>query len=635
MAAAFGSLPSAIGSGCSGGGGGGGGGISSRIAPMLHPSLTAATAGDAGGGRSDADSLPALAPVATALLRSLSQASDTEPHGGGGGELPPAPLPLLRGVSNESLASTGGRRRRTRRAAAIPAAHVRLAQFYSVSGLVVDDLRMMAALERGPPYDAPVFIRNSFAPLLKKTMLGRLRDGLAADAKHVLNEPNAGGNSEKSEALSLEILHKCHDMRLWAGEMEIRYQLGSPIIDFIALKRLPPTPTPPASVPHVPPPALQRSHSTRYLQVGGALLPSAVAASAAALAARRAATAAALAAGGDGYSPSTALLPADRAKHAMMVARAAEERSRPSSGGYRAAPIASPPPAALLPAGSGAVYDSPSPLVGSMRLVDMGASVAGAAPGPAAAAGAAAAAAAAASVPAAAAAPPMVGHRVALLPVGVDDLKVGVSVTRAMKFLGGAAAYNVEDAVRILTKKLAGILQAREGVESSQRWDRQLLHIWAEAPHVVEVLFATLHDPTLIPPHLWAHTIVLCTEAPPDTMYRIIFKNEDFDYATAPRPAAVHRPHHHHAHRASAPAPTTAPTDAAAGGSGGGGAGPSRGRAKTHAAAGPVVGPPPPPCDPPLPPPVCLPAPTVVAPMPLPPLVPPPAVALVRHGSDV
>lgn len=115
--------------------------------------------------------------------------------------------------------------------------------------------------------------------------------------------------------------------------------------------------------------------------------------------------------------------------------------------------------------------------------------------------------------------------------IAPNEILVGVSVTRAMKFRGGPSAFNEEDATVLLTKKLRGMIGARDGVTSTQAWHRQILHVWAESPHVADVLHRTLNDPTRISPRLWRDTIVVCTVAPVDTMHRIVFKNDRFDYA--------------------------------------------------------------------------------------------------------
>jgi hypothetical protein len=51
---------------------------------------------------------------------------------------------------------------------------------------------------------------------------------------------------------------------------------------------------------------------------------------------------------------------------------------------------------------------------------------------------------------------------------------LGVSVTRAMKFRG---VFQQEDAIRLLRKKLYGVIRSTEGVYHHHRWEKQILHV--------------------------------------------------------------------------------------------------------------------------------------------------------------
>lgn len=62
--------------------------------------------------------------------------------------------------------------------------------------------------------------------------------------------------------------------------------------------------------------------------------------------------------------------------------------------------------------------------------------------------------------------------------------KVGVSVTRAMKFRGGA--YTDEDAEHLLNKKLKGIIQSSKN--SLENWNKQILHVWSANRDVTNTL---------------------------------------------------------------------------------------------------------------------------------------------------
>ena len=110
----------------------------------------------------------------------------------------------------------------------------------------------------------PLVVRATFKPLVSATALGRLSSGtssssrpasasasaggaagagplLLSGARGVLGSPNAGGSSENSEALSVEILERCYGARLWAAETQVRYDApGCSIIDYIAAVRRPP-----------------------------------------------------------------------------------------------------------------------------------------------------------------------------------------------------------------------------------------------------------------------------------------------------------------------------------------------------------------------------------------------------------
>ena len=83
----------------------------------------------------------------------------------------------------------------------------------------------------------------------------------------------------------------------------------------------------------------------------------------------------------------------------------------------------------------------------------------------------------------------------------------GVSVTRAMKFQG---IFCEEDAFTLLRKKLNGVIKSTRGVIREHRWEKQILHIWAECDYVVDVVrraYVSLDD------EYKANTLVLCTVA--------------------------------------------------------------------------------------------------------------------------
>ncbi|KAJ4454355.1 putative Signal transducing adapter molecule 2 [Paratrimastix pyriformis] len=88
--------------------------------------------------------------------------------------------------------------------------------------------------------------------------------------------------------------------------------------------------------------------------------------------------------------------------------------------------------------------------------------------------------------------------------------RLGVSVTRAMKHTD-PAEFTAADAEALLNKKLYGVNASSEAVSSSDCWERQLLHIWAQSERIATILadvWAALSN------ELRANTIVVCTVAP-------------------------------------------------------------------------------------------------------------------------
>lgn len=81
--------------------------------------------------------------------------------------------------------------------------------------------------------------------------------------------------------------------------------------------------------------------------------------------------------------------------------------------------------------------------------------------------------------------------------------KLGVSVTRAMKYHGD---FTVEDAERLLNKKLNGVLKSTKN--TMERWSKQILHVWA-ASLAVSVLIAEAYNQ--ITKDLKSNTVVLVT----------------------------------------------------------------------------------------------------------------------------
>ena len=90
---------------------------------------------------------------------------------------------------------------------------------------------------------------------------------------------------------------------------------------------------------------------------------------------------------------------------------------------------------------------------------------------------------------------------------------LGVSVTRAMKFHG---EFTVEDAERLLSKKLNGVLMSSKN--TMEKWSKQILHIWVTS-FVESMLIAEAYNQ--LPKSLKSNTVVLVTA----TEYKEVFTN--------------------------------------------------------------------------------------------------------------
>lgn len=69
--------------------------------------------------------------------------------------------------------------------------------------------------------------------------------------------------------------------------------------------------------------------------------------------------------------------------------------------------------------------------------------------------------------------------------VGNECERVGVSVTRAMGY-PDYHAFTLEDAVRLLRKKLYGLVVAKAGVDELHHYDSSILHVWCQHETVAE-----------------------------------------------------------------------------------------------------------------------------------------------------
>jgi len=90
--------------------------------------------------------------------------------------------------------------------------------------------------------------------------------------------------------------------------------------------------------------------------------------------------------------------------------------------------------------------------------------------------------------------------------VKINDQNIGVSVARAMKF---GSDFDLEDARRILTKKLNGVIDSTKNACGQDKWKKQILHLWAQHKYIVDVLRECYE--TVIPEDLKSNTMVIVT----------------------------------------------------------------------------------------------------------------------------
>lgn len=83
------------------------------------------------------------------------------------------------------------------------------------------------------------------------------------------------------------------------------------------------------------------------------------------------------------------------------------------------------------------------------------------------------------------------GGKITDLLVQIDTKKIGVSVTRAVKFpRTNETMYSVEQAKTLLDKKLQGVIDSSINVTDEDKWSKQILHILAYDEQHVESLRA-------------------------------------------------------------------------------------------------------------------------------------------------
>ncbi|XP_071143581.1 AAC-rich mRNA clone AAC4 protein-like [Mytilus galloprovincialis] len=87
----------------------------------------------------------------------------------------------------------------------------------------------------------------------------------------------------------------------------------------------------------------------------------------------------------------------------------------------------------------------------------------------------------------------------------IFDRKVGVSVTRAMKYRG---QYTEEDAHHLLTKKLKGVIQSSKN--SMEKWSKQILHVWVPNKHTANTITKVYNQ---LSANIRSNTIVMVTRS--------------------------------------------------------------------------------------------------------------------------
>jgi hypothetical protein len=102
------------------------------------------------------------------------------------------------------------------------------------------------------------------------------------------------------------------------------------------------------------------------------------------------------------------------------------------------------------------------------------------------------------------------------------------------------SVFTLDDATALLSKKLRGLQSALGGVDPTQRWDRSVLHVWAETHATADALERAAAmlpaelccvDPEAVRGGSSSHTgsrfIIIVTVSPRATMHHIIFRNAD------------------------------------------------------------------------------------------------------------
>jgi hypothetical protein len=97
------------------------------------------------------------------------------------------------------------------------------------------------------------------------------------------------------------------------------------------------------------------------------------------------------------------------------------------------------------------------------------------------------------------------GSKITDYSINLFGKSIGISVTRAMKYRG---TFTEADGLRLLNKKLFGVIESSRCVIEEHGWERQILHIFAEKDYIADILRDCLNQ---IDPELISNTIVIVT----------------------------------------------------------------------------------------------------------------------------
>eukprot|EP00010_Vexillifera_abyssalis_P000306 CAMPEP_0201552174 /NCGR_PEP_ID=MMETSP0173_2-20130828/14537_1 /ASSEMBLY_ACC=CAM_ASM_000268 /TAXON_ID=218659 /ORGANISM="Vexillifera sp., Strain DIVA3 564/2" /LENGTH=250 /DNA_ID=CAMNT_0047962611 /DNA_START=340 /DNA_END=1092 /DNA_ORIENTATION=- len=114
------------------------------------------------------------------------------------------------------------------------------------------------------------------------------------------------------------------------------------------------------------------------------------------------------------------------------------------------------------------------------------------------------------------------GSKITDYAIDMMGLHLGVSVTRAMAWIG---RFDLTEAVRLLNKKLYGIIRSSDGVVREHRWDKQILHVIAQEKYMVDILIDAYHN--YVDKDLISNTIVIISTCQSTRTTKFMFSNID------------------------------------------------------------------------------------------------------------